>query len=355
VKTGQILTSDDGTKYEMRPDGTLQPIEARAAGSTHAGCPDAAGRPLSSSELRGIARSAEATQEVPAELRGLWSDLSTRQPAVVKRIRRDAADPPRLLPGHRPLWVGSTFTPRPARRVLRPRVHYRGRALDPLVVWGADERRVYDDLNYPWGCVCKIQNADGQGSGVLVGPRHVLTASHVIDWESGGAATIEVNRVGATVQATARAVGTWSFTRVDHNDSTTLDEDYAVIITDQRLGDRFGWMGVRTYDSDWDGDDSWRSIGYADDVAASIYPVYQRDQNLDEDEWDYGSARAMTTSADVMPGQSGSPIFGFWAEGPYVVAVVAATGSVYASGTENWCSGGNLLTRLVNEARANDP
>ena len=114
-------------------------------------------------------------------------------------------------------------------------------------------------------------------------------------------------------------------------------------------------MGVRTYDSDWDGDDSWQSIGYADDVAASIYLVYQRDQNLDEDEWDYGSARAMTTSADVMPGQSGSPIFGFWAEGPYVVAVVAATGSVYASGTENWCSGGNLLTRLVNEARANDP
>jgi hypothetical protein len=30
-------------------------------------------------------------------------------------------------------------------------------------------------------------------------------------------------------------------------------------------------------------------------------------------------------------------------------------GSVYASGTENWCSGGNLLTRLVNEARSNDP
>jgi len=90
-------------------------------------------------------------------------------------------------------------------------------------------------------------------------------------------------------------------------------------------------------------------------MAGSVFPVYQREQNLDEDEWDYGSSRAMTTSADVIPGQSGSPIFGFWGEAPYVVAVVAATGSVYASGTENWCSGGNLLTRLVNEARSNHP
>jgi len=112
-----------------------------------------------------------------------------------------------------------------------------------------------------------------------------------------------------------------------------------VIATDQRLGDRFGWMGTRTYDSAWDGEDYWRSIGYPGDMpegAGGLFPVHQRDQNLDEDEWDYGSARAMTTSADVMEGQSGSPIFGFWPDDivPYVVAVVAAHGSVYASGTE---------------------
>jgi V8-like Glu-specific endopeptidase len=176
----------------------------------------------------------------------------------------------------------------------------------------------------------------------------------VIDWNSG-VASIEVHRAGGTVQATARAISTWTFTRVTNNDSTTLDEDYAVIVTDQRLGDRFGWMGTRTYDSAWDDEDYWWSIGYPGDIAGSLSPVWQNQQSLDEDEWDYGSARAMTTSADLMPGQSGSPIFGFWADVPYVVAVMAAQGSVYASGIENWCSGGNLLTRLVNHARSNDP
>jgi len=73
---------------------------------------------------------------------------------------------------------------------------------------------------------------------------------------------------------------------------------------------------------------------------------------MDEDEWDYGSGRAMTTSADIMPGQSGSPMFGYWDdEVPDVVAVVSAHGSVWASGTENWCAGGTDLGRLVRQAR----
>ena len=78
-------------------------------------------------------------------------------------------------------------------------------------------------------------------------------------------------------------------------------------------------------------------------------------KNLDEDEWDVGSARAMTTSADVMRGQSGSPVFALWPDGSYVVAVVSAEGTVWASGLENWCSGGSDLPRLVHLARTEDP
>jgi V8-like Glu-specific endopeptidase len=359
MKTEKTVTGDDGTKYELQGDGTLRELESCRQPPIITTCNRSEDRPMKWSEQSDRTQAVEATKEVPEELRRLWSDLSDNHCAAVQRIKRDVND--RQIPterqistlGYRPLWVGTSIKPKSAARIIRPRIHHRGVSLDPLVVWGADERRVYNDTSYPWGCVCRIETAGGQGSGVLVGPRHVLTASHIIDWNSGKA-SIEVHRAGGTAQATARAERTWSFTQVADNDSTTLDEDYAVIVTDQRLGDRFGWMGTRTYESRWDDEDYWHSVGYPSDIAGSLFPVHQRDQNLDEDEWDYGSARAMTTSADVMPGQSGSPIFGFWSDGPYVVAVVAAIGSVYASGTENWCSGGSLLTRLVNEARSND-
>jgi len=63
----------------------------------------------------------------------------------------------------------------------------------------------------------------------------------------------------------------------------------------------------------------------------------------------------MTTSADTAKGQSGGPLFAYWGGLPYVVATVSAQGTYVLSGRENWCSGGNALTRLVNHARAQDP
>ena len=41
----------------------------------------------------------------------------------------------------------------------------------------------------------------------------------------------------------------------------------------------------------------------------------------------------MTTAADVMPGQSGSPMFGFWSDGPYVVAVASGVGNIFSPAT----------------------
>lgn len=311
-------------------------------------------RPLTWAQWSARAECLEATEAVPERLRALWSDLSSdRSPAVTRISKGDREERPELAPAHRPAWVASVYKPRGAGRVLRPRLTHRGIAVDPLTIWQPEDRRVYNDTSYPWGCVCRITSGLGSGSGVLIGPCHVLTASHVVHW-GGPSETIEVHRFGGTVQATARVTRRWAFTKLSEMGATTVDEDYAVLVTDQRLGDRFGWMGCRTYDSGWDDENLWWNIGYPDDFGGLV-PIFQRDKKLDEDEWDYGSGRAMTTAADAMKGQSGGPMFGFWADGPYVVAVVSAEGVIFASGLENWCSGGNDLTRLVNHARATDP
>jgi hypothetical protein len=75
--------------------------------------------------------------------------------------------------------------------------------------------------------------------------------------------------------------------------------------------------------------------------------AYQRDFLLNELGADLGSARLIRSDTfDNWPGQSGSPIFGFWSDGPYAVGVVSGEGDDY-----NYISGGSLLASIVRRAR----
>lgn len=314
-------------------------------------------------ELRDFPLDVAATAEPPEELRAiaLLPSIAPFEFAFVPReALREASSEPR--DPYRPQWIRASKYP---QRVLtsgqpKKKLWHRGTELDPLFIWDADDRQMYNDTNYPWGCVCRVVTAAGTGSGVIVGPRHVLTASHVVDWNTSGAGSVEVHRAGPAVSAISAITRVWAFTKLNPPNIgwSEVDEDYAVLVTADRIGERFGTFGVRTYDSSWDDEPLWWNIGYPGDVPVGnpgLFPMFQRDKALDEDEWDLGGGRAMTTSADTAKGQSGSPVFGFWDGKPSVVAVVSAQGTYFLSGDENWCSGGNDMTRLVNHAIANDP
>jgi len=252
-----------------------------------------------------------------------------------------------------PDWLDVAAAPARAhdQRGFATKVRHRGRELDPMVVLGTDERRTYNDRSYPWGCICKVVTSTGTGSGVIVGPRHVLTASHVVNWSVPGGVNgvVEVHRAGATVSAVSVIRRVFAFTRVTGSVGwTELDEDYAVLETADSIGDRFGWLGVRRYSSSWDRDSYWYNIGYPGDVGSANWPTWQRSKWLDEHAWDFGGGRAMDTNADINPGNSGGPMFAWWTDGPYVVAVVSAHD---VDDRENFCSGGNDIVRLVRIAR----
>lgn len=221
----------------------------------------------------------------------------------------------------------------------------------PLRVFAPDGRYTYEDQAYPWRCVCRIRSGGKLGSGVLVGPRHVLTASHCLNWNDL-TISIDANHFDGTAQGSSGAIRVWFYTKVSAGTATNADEDFAVIVLSNRLGDRLGWMGTREYSADWDDKLLWRSIGYPSDITRMSRPVYQRDYGLRQDDRDSDGFHTTTTeTGDFVSGQSGSPSFAFWDDGPYVVAVLHGE----QDDGPNWNANGPLVVNLVRHARIQDP
>src|SRR5213075_339762 len=59
---------------------------------------------------------------------------------------------------------------------------------DPTNVFGRDDRFVFSDTSFPWCTAGKVETEAGWGSGVMIGPRHFMTASHVIVWKPNNTA-----------------------------------------------------------------------------------------------------------------------------------------------------------------------
>ena len=84
-----------------------------------------------------------------------------------------------LIPDH----LGFDLTPqrlvdahRRIPAVLDPEVRYN------TTIFGDDDRRVFRDTTYPWSAIGRCETNFGPFSGVMIGPRHMLTCNHGIDW-----------------------------------------------------------------------------------------------------------------------------------------------------------------------------
>ena len=275
--------------------------------------------------------------------------------------------------GMRPEWAAQSYQPRIASDtfVRVPMQRVKGRRVEPFYgVYPPDDRVVYYPSVYPWRCIGRIFTwtnwAGGggwtwSGSGVLVGPRHVLTAGHVCPWGSGSWAMQFVPSYWNGSPLLGPGAQSWtSDYRGWNTNDTVAAHDIAVLRLYDPIGSWLGWMGTKVYDSGWNGGPYWTLAGYPGAIAGAQRPSYQPGIQVLDTDGD-GDAQEIEHHGDATAGDSGGPFFGFWNDGPYAVGTTsggeAITGGIFGWGNEdnNIEAGGQAMVDLVLWAQANWP
>lgn len=237
---------------------------------------------------------------------------------------------------------------------------------EPGTIFAPDTRYVFSDTSFPW-CTCgRVQTPAGWGSGVMIGPRHMMTASHVINWGPNNTAgwvrftPLQFDTSEPFGSAGATRIYWWQ--QVNGGDGISSNEaafDYVVCVLDRRLGEITGWMGSRAYSSDWNGGAYWAHIGYPSDLGGGDRPIFHGDGVMDSTISESSGARnsfRIMHQNDYWNGQSGGPAFGWWDGEPWprVVAIYSAINWGQAGGP-NANGGGDPLPVLIDHARTVEP
>jgi V8-like Glu-specific endopeptidase len=195
-----------------------------------------------------------------------------------------------------------------------------------------DRQVLTNEQTYPWRTVGKIfvgQNLNfgstiWVGSGVLVGPNLLLTASHVVPWDRGGwwmrfvpAFNTGVEPFGFSYVEQCRGIR-------NIDDVTGLD--YVVCRLYTRLGDSVGWMG--TYGSSGDSfyqNRGWTSVGYPVNTLGGQVPTVEDNIAIVDVDDESGGGKELESHVYSSGGWSGGPLWGFLSAGadPRVVGVVS--------------------------------
>jgi V8-like Glu-specific endopeptidase len=232
-----------------------------------------------------------------------------------------------------------------------------------------DARQVFYPQDYPWRCTGRIftytswptPNWSWWGSGVLIGPRHVLTAGHVAPWGSQTWAMLFVPAYwdGASVYGAGASSYVSDF-RGWNTGGSVAAHDISVLRLYQPLGNQLGWMGSRTYDGAWEGGNYWTLTGYPGAIAGAQRPAYQSGVAVLDDDEDSG-AQEIEHHGDSSAGESGGPMYGFWNDGPHAIGTTSGgetiSGGFLGIGDEdnNIAAGGNAMVDLVKWALSNWP
>ena len=279
-------------------------------------------------------------------------------------VARRGSRKPLTVEGVRPAHLAFRPTPRSVPAALRTEPFFRSLAVEgehgnqATTIFPPDQRMVFHDTSFPWSCFGRVDSPNGFGSGVMVGPRHLLTVSHMVQWlPNNQAGWIRFRPSffdGSAPFGDAWAQWTYFKYKVSGPTIDVIEGmfDYVCVVLNWPIGNATGWIGSRGYTDAWDGGTFWSHIGYPGDITGGNRPTFQNGIALDGAWWEFDSNEAMSHHADVWPGQSGGPFFGWWSNEPWPRAVAVQSSQ---NSTENNGSGGQDMVDLIIQARNDHP
>jgi V8-like Glu-specific endopeptidase len=283
-------------------------------------------------------------------IRGQRARLASR-PAKRRRSQAVATS--------RPAWVEQLYHPKlSVGRDFPVMNRASGIAVDVLAAGAAlDARRVYYPGGYPWHCIGMVFTWDdasltgysARASGVLVGNSTVLTAGHMVPWESDNWKMLFVPGYYDGQSALGPGAASWITEAHCWNTNNVTSQDTAVLRLHTPLGTTLGHLGVKVYDSSLQDRGYWTLAGYATTVAGGARPSFQAGISITGQHTD-GDSIELEHSGHAASGDSGGPLFGFWDDGAHIVGTTSGTES---GGGTQIAAGGRALVDLVSWAESN--
>jgi hypothetical protein len=279
-------------------------------------------------------------------------DLTPVHPAAIVHYRVSLDELRKVAAGidnvraFRPTWLDAMFAPR-----LRPHIYA------PPIGGARFLLHEQNATGWPWSAIGKVIiqrrfQQPGSGSGVLVGPRLLLTASHVMPWDTEDFSIrfIPHYRYGNDPRFGHAYVDEWRGV-INSDDVTGLD--YVICKLNWRIGDRTGWMGSHwSSDESFYYDRSWISVGYPylpgfTERPQLEIPVWVRDIDNDAD------GLEIETDMFATKGWSGGPLWGWIGGDPRVVGVESGFENDGFDPVRSVFAGGEHLVNLVKYGWAN--
>ena len=230
-------------------------------------------------------------------------------------------------------------------------------------VFGTDDRGTPMD-QYPYQAIGKLVLDNGHCTATLVGPRHILTASHCFlpDGTYERAVFVPYYNDGQAPHGWTDVVEVLG----SLPSGLPADNDFAVGILDRRLGDELGWLG-------WGGvDDGW-FVSFEQEPPSFVAAGYSSDWfgghrlAADWGAWLYWrfdlNPYVVGHDGDVVPGASGGPIFAHFQDDTWKIVGIIVAGpqeewapqKLFRPNYANWLVDGARFAPLIEHARTQFP